>query len=243
MLRPFVSAVLAWRNQLQLLAYQGANIVLAFSAGAAAGAGGDHLLGLPPETLALFPFVALSACIFFFDPVKRPTLLVYAGFAGIAGGACLAAAGLVFNGAAVMLSSLEMARGGRQLLDSTLRYQGPDASRFSRFTGSLVCRATGLDIYARLMGRLSRGCPLLDQSLNQHPLLATMAINGTARFEMILGGLLAGNAVNALIGLSWLLGDVLVGLNDTSFLRFAKRRLGFASGAPGAPAEFELQRS
>jgi hypothetical protein len=199
--------------------------VLAFNAANNADAGAGLLFGLSAETLAIFPFLSLSAAIFCFDPVKRPALLVYAGFFGIAGGALLIAAGIALSGAAVILSSLEMARGGRQVLLDALRSRTIRASAFSRFTLATVCSLSGLSAYSRAVARLTRRSPFLDRSLNGHPLVAGMLIQGASRFGMIIGGLMAGQIVVALIGISWLFGDILVGLNDAALRAWIGRAL------------------
>lgn len=88
-------------NLIQFIGYVPSSLVLAVRNG---------MHGCEGMAAALFLLAALLIALF--DPLKRPSMLLYGGLATAAGGFLLVAAGYPLTGFAVALSSLETARGG-----------------------------------------------------------------------------------------------------------------------------------
>ncbi len=203
-------------NVVQLVGYEAGNLALLAQHGLAPGHAGAF------EALAAASFMLGSLGICFFDPARRPALLLLGGLWLTLGGLMLVLAGYPFTGGAVMLASLETARGGLAALQEA-------AGR-----GPLAGAATLLMApYCRLARLVMQGVPTVGDFVQNRPFLTSTMIKLPLRLEFILRNLAAGDAVGVLIGLSWmLLGDGALALNDQGL----KERLERAAGAERRPA-------
>ena len=216
-------------NRFQFAAYEGANAVLALSENIKNG--GDTnlpVIGQTPAAMSAYSFIAMSSCLYFFDPEKRPHLLLHAGLAGVFGGGFLAMAGFGAAGFAVALSSLEMARGGYHLLAKHIAEKKAANERVhlaDRLAYFGIARITGVSAYTKLVSWLTKSNETARYYLDERPLLTSTAIKAPLRFDIIGQSLMQLDFLKAAVGLSWLAGDLFVALNDGKikdrFLRFA----------------------
>lgn len=200
-------------NVVQLVGYELGNLALLAQHGLAPGQAGSF------EALAAFAFMLGSLGICFFDPVRRPALLLMGGLWLTLGGLMLVLAGYPLTGGAVMLASLETARGGLAVLRET-----EDTSPLA------VVAALLMAPYCRLAALVIQGFPSVGAFIQSRPFLTSTIIKFPLRLEFILRNLVAGDGIGVLIGLSWmLLGDGALALNDQ---RLKEALVDRASGRP-----------
>lgn len=213
-LRRLTDLVTTRHNQLQLLAYEGANAVLFLHENSVRLKleGVTGLLHQSPTAMSALCFASASALISLFSPTTRSSFLMYGGIMLAAGGVFLALAGFPLAGAAVVVSSLETARGG-------LDFPGPTQG-FARFVAS----ASGLRAYQVLVRWLTAQSPFLHRWLNGRPFLVGTVIKTPLRAGVVL----CGDPVTAAVGTCWAIGDLLLGLNDRGLRRAIRCRSGLS---------------
>lgn len=227
-----------YHNKIQFFGYEVANIILvAQQLGRADGAG----YGLNAETLAALALLLGSACIWRFDARRRPHLLFYGGMALALGGALLAAAGYLWTGLAVVLASLETARGGRSVLQAWIVEQRSLVGALPLAT-AFHGRVAGLCLgwYCHLVDRLARLAPGLGRFIDERPFITGTVLKAPLRLEFVGKKLLMGDWVGAGVGLSWLLlGDLALAMNDAQLQAYARRRADHGSqpDVAAAPAQ------
>jgi hypothetical protein len=225
-----------YHNKIQFFGYEVANVVLvAQQLWRADGSG----YGLNAETLAALALLVGSACIWRFDPSRRPHLLFYGGMALAWGGIFLTAAGYVWTGLAVVLASLETARGGRSVLNAWIAEHRSMAGAVP-LTSSIHGRVAGLCLgwYCRVVDVVTRAAPGLRRFINERPFITGTVIKAPLRLEFIGKKLLMGDWIGAGVGLSWLLlGDLALAMNDAQLQTYAQRRAAHGSQPDLAAAQ------
>jgi hypothetical protein len=210
-------------NKIQFFGYEVANVVLL-----AHQATGIATRGVDAESCAVGSFLTGAACIYAFDPDRRPWLLFYAGMALTAGGLFLAAAGYVLTGLSVALASLETARGGLMALRGTVaarRSAGLPVTAAARLTEAVGGRLLGP--YAATVRALCRRSDAVGRFVDGRPFLTSSMIKLPLRLDFIAKKLAAGDLIGTGVGLSWmLLGDGALALNDGPFKRRILRWVG-----------------
>lgn len=223
-------------NKIQFFGYEVANVILvAHQLQRPDGAG----YGLNAETLAALALLIGSACIWRFDPKSRPHLLFYGGMALALGGAFLTAAGYVWTGLAVVLASLETARGGRSVLAAWIAEHRSLAGGVPLMS-SLHGRVAGLCLgwYCQLVDLVSRLAPGLGRFINERPFITGTVIKAPLRLEFVGKKLLMGDWIGAGVGLSWLLlGDLALAMNDARLQAYARRVTAQGSGSEMTTAQ------
>lgn len=196
---------------LQLLAYEGGNLALALSESLNATRtnplSDDNVSVL---TLSSCSFAAMSALLCANDCSGKAA--VYGGLCGIAGGLYLASAGFLLTGIAVIISSLELSRGG---FNSLGQFSEAGVSRTSRPCASIaavVAAACGIEAYATAVSHATRA--MNTRFLDDHPFIVRAGIKAPLRLDMILQCAGAGAVIQMWVGVSWLAGDLFVALND-----------------------------
>jgi hypothetical protein len=225
-----------YHNKIQLFGYEVANLVLvAQQLGRADGAG--HALNA--ETLAALALLLGSACIWRFDPKQRPHLLFYGGMALGLGGVFLTAAGYLWTGLAVVLASLETARGGRGVLSAWLadrRTMAGIVPLASAIHGRVADVSLGW--YCHVVDLVIRVAPELGRFINERPFITGTVIKAPLRLEFVIKKLLMGDWIGAGVGLSWLLlGDLALALNDARLQTYALQITAESVRAEVAPAQ------
>lgn len=211
-----------YHNKIQLFGYEVANVILVVQQLQRADGAG---YGLNAETLAALALLLGSGCIWRFEPNKRPSLLFYGGLALAWGGAMLTAAGYLWTGLAVVLASLETARGGRSVLRAWIAEQRSlDATL--PLTMALHGRVADLSLgwYCRLIDGVASVAPGLGRFVDERPFITGTVIKAPLRLEFIGKKLLMGDWIGAGVGLSWLLlGDLALAMNDARLQAYALR--------------------
>jgi hypothetical protein len=202
-------------NIVQLVGYEVGNLVLLAQVGFATGHAGEL------EALAAAAFMLGSLSICLFDPSRRPTLLLWGGLWLTSGGLMLVLAGFPITGGAVMLASLETARGGLRLLEGTAGTSGQ--IRSIGWLANVV-----LAPYCRTVDALVIRLPQFGGFIEGRPFLTGGLIKLPLRLEFVLRKLLAGDGVGVLVGLLWMVGDVALALNDQQLNGWLERH--FADG-------------
>jgi hypothetical protein len=227
-----------YHNKIQFFGYEIANVILvAQQLWRADGSG----YGLNAETLAALALLLGSACIWRFDPRRRPHLLFYGGMALALGGASLTAAGYAWTGLAVVLASLETARGGRSVLTAWIAERRSMAGAvpvMSAIHGRVASLCLGW--YCQVVDVVSRMAPGLGRFINERPFVTGTLIKAPLRLEFVGKKLLVGDWVGAGVGLSWLLlGDLALTMNDERLQAYARRVAAQGSGpeVAAAPAQ------
>ncbi|MEM7028025.1 MAG: hypothetical protein AAF629_00430 [Chloroflexota bacterium] len=200
-------------NQLQFFGYEVANIILVIQGLARSGTMG---FGFNLETMTALFFLAGSACIWRFDPTKRPQYLCFGGLLLMVGGVFLIAAGYGFTGWAVVLASLESARGG---LLSWQEQEHANLLRGGRLTAlsyaQLRFAQCLLGWYGQLVTKVSGRFQHLGRFINDRPFLTGTLIKAPFRLEFIIKKWILGDWVGVCVGLSWMiLGDGGLAFND-----------------------------
>ena len=210
-------------NKIQFFGYEVANVIwiLYQTSGT-----GQSDYGFNGETYTALAFLVGSGLIWRFDPVKRPHLLFYGGMMLALGGLLLASAGFLLTGLAVVLASLETARGGMGVLAANLDQRQPAATaRHSFQPVTLQFARLTLGWYLPLIAQLTKRFPHIGRFIDERPFVTGAIIKIPLRLEFILKKLLIGDWVGAGVGLSWmLLGDVALAFNDEG-LRAAVEQL------------------
>ena len=198
--RPIIGWVCRRYNLIQLLGYEFGNLALLAQHGLSPGQAGTF------EALAAASFMLGSLSICLFKPEERPSLLFLGGIWLSVGGLMLALAGFPLTGGAVLLASLETARGGLPLMrPSSGRGGGRILFEIARLLMAPYCRAV-----AATVGRF----PGVGGFIQGRPFLASAFIKMPLRLEFVLRNLLVGDAIGVAIGLSWMFGDGALALND-----------------------------
>lgn len=223
-------------NKIQFFGYEVANVALVAQQLRRVDGSG---YGLNAETMAALALLLGSACIWRFDPRRRPHLLFYGGMALAWGGAMLTAAGYVWTGLAVVLASLETARGGRSVLNAWIAEQRSLAGGLP-LTTALHGRVAGLCLgwYCHVVDMVTRVAPGVGRFIDERPFITGTVIKAPLRLEFIGKKLLMGDWIGAGVGLSWLLlGDLALAMNDARLQAYAQRRAAHGSQPDVATAQ------
>src|SRR4051794_12600988 len=209
-LRAMVRLFCDRHNQIQFFGYEVANIALVVHEAKCVGVcvGGVSVLW------AALAFLCGSACIYAFEPRRRPSMLLLGGLALTLGGLLLARAGYPITGLAVTVASLETSRGGLALLAAFDREHGAEVllvrTHLVFQLGTLLMAP-----YSWLIRQLSFLLPGLGRFIDRRPFVVGGVIKFPLRLEFVTKRLLAGDIFGALVGVSWmLLGDGGLALND-----------------------------
>ena len=168
------------------------------------------------EALAAASFMLGSLSIWLFNLDERPSLLFFGGLWLTAGGLMLVFAGFPLTGGAVMLASLETARGGLSLMRTGGGHgSGRVLAELARILMAPYCR-----VVTAIVGRF----PAVGGFIQERPFLTSSIIKMPLRFEFILRNLLVGDAIGVAIGFSWMLGDGALALNDERLNRWLAQR-------------------
>lgn len=198
-------------NKIQFIGYEVANLVLFFHHAHAAKSNNslEHMG-------AALAFLCGSGAIFFFHPNTRPYLLYFGGVFLTVGGFFLVLAGYPITGGAVVLASLETARGGLNALISHVREleerneKIPLSVSFAMRMGLLT-----LSPYNAVVAFICGQFAGLGTFINERPFLTSALIKFPMRLDMIVRQLLVGDLIGACVGLSWMiLGDGALAFND-----------------------------
>lgn len=210
-------------NKLQFFGYEVANIVWVLHHAWQEGATG---YGLNVETCAAVAFLIGSALIWRFDPQRRPQMLLWGGLVLALGGLFLMMAGFPLTGLAVVVASLETARGGlgtlRAFVHSAARGKATIHPRHQR---TLDTATYALGWYLRPVGYITVNFPRIGRFIDQRPFVTGTLIKAPLRLEFIGKKLLLGDWIGAAVGLSWmLLGDVALAFNDDKLQEWTAKR-------------------
>ncbi|MEZ4735562.1 MAG: hypothetical protein R3E79_51375 [Caldilineaceae bacterium] len=209
-------------NKIQFFGYEVANLVLvAQQLWLTRGTG----YGLNLETMAALGLLLGSALIWGFDPKRRPQLLFYGGMALAVGGAFFTAAGYTWTGLSIIVSALETARGGLNVLNAWVEEEQwnmlplPIAIaihwRVARWS---------LHGYCRMVAFIVSFAPGLGRFIDERPFITGTLIKAPLRLEFIGKKLLVGDPIGAAVGLSWLLlGDLALAFNDAGLQAYAQQ--------------------
>ena len=194
----FVSKLFAkYHNQCQFFGYEVANILLVVHETTKSGMTG---YGFNLETYTALFFLAGSACIWCFDPEKRPQLLFFGGLLLTIGGVFLINAGYGLTGWAVVIASLESARGGFLCLQDHIQ---TNLLQGKKLPGSafiqLRCARFLLGWYVQLVSTLSTKFNGVGRFINERPFLTGTLIKAPFRLEFIIKKLLIGDWVGVLV--------------------------------------------
>ena len=204
-------------NKIQFFGYEVANLLWVYHHVSRSGTPG---YGLNAETCAALCFLTGSGLIWTFHPERRPQMLFHGGLCLTFGGLFLAIAGFAVTGLAVMLASLETARGGYNFLQAYAEDHPAGAAAAHRATLQLA-RIT-LGWYGRLVVFWTGRFPRLGRFIDQRPFITGAMIKAPLRLEFIAKKLLLGDWVGTLVGLSWMiLGDIALAFNDAELYAYA----------------------
>lgn len=194
-------------NKIQFFGYEVANIVwLLHNAYQQETTG----YGLNFETCTALFFLTGSALIWRFDPEKRPQMLFYGGMALAIGGLFLTAAGFALTGLAVVLASLETARGGLRILQQLVVDNRQSPHRHSARLASTL-----LGWYQKPIEAMAAKFHQVGHFIDERPFVTGAFIKAPLRLEFIGKKVLLGDWIGAAVGLSWmLLGDMALAFND-----------------------------
>lgn len=214
-------------NLIQLLGYEFGNLALLALHGLAPGQAGAF------EALAAASFMLGSLSICLFEPAERPALLFLGGIWLSVGGLMLVMAGFPLTGGAVVLASLETARGGLPLMRSG---SGRGGSRILVEVARIL-----MTPYCCAVASTVGSFPRVGSFVHARPFLASAFIKMPLRLEFVLRNLLVGDAIGVSVGLSWMLGDAALALNDerlNKWLRDSPQKLRGTAGhaVPRRPA-------
>ena len=219
-------------NKIQFFGYEVANVVLVLQQMLQSSTTG---YGVNVETGAALFFLIGSALIWKFDPERRPQMLFAGGIALAIGGLFLTAAGYGLTGVAVIVASLETARGGVAILQETVVGQlraGATVKPMLQFT--LVCARYGLSWYQIPVNCLAGKFDHFGRFINERPFVTGALIKAPLRVEFVAKKLLIGDWIGVAVGLSWMvLGDVALAFNDAKLQTLAQHEsLPAASSRP-----------
>ena len=198
-------------NKIQFVGYEIANLILFFHHAQTASSNNsiEHMG-------AALAFLCGSGSIFLFDPNKRSHLLFLGGIFLTIGGLFLILAGYPITGAAVVLASLETARGGLNVLIGFVRglVERNEKVSFSAILAMHTGQFT-LAPYNALIAIIGRQFAGLGTFINDRPFLTSALIKFPMRLDMIIRQLLIGDLIGACVGLSWMIfGDGALAFND-----------------------------
>ncbi|MEZ4707271.1 MAG: hypothetical protein R3A44_08700 [Caldilineaceae bacterium] len=210
-------------NKIQFFGYEVANVIWVLDHATRTGQTG---YGANVETAAALAFLIGSGLIWRFEPERRPHMLFYGGVMLALGGVGLVMAGFALTGLAVVLASLETARGGMAIVSAHVDRTLSDASvtrPSHQFTFRLAYYVLGW--YQRPVAILARRFPGLGRYIDERPFVTGALIKAPLRLEFIIKKLLIADWVGVAVGLSWmLLGDVALAFNDVELQELATRR-------------------
>lgn len=200
-------------NRLQFVGYEVANIILVVHETYRSGI---TAYGFNLETYAALFFLLGSACIWWFDPEKRAHLLCLGGIALTIGGGFLVGAGYGLTGWAVVLASMESARGG--LLAWQAQANTMSGQRYllsARYQRLLKIVQYLLRWYVFLINFISAKFDRIGHFINQRPFVTGTLVKAPFRLEFIVKKALVGDWIGVAVGLSWMiLGDGGLVFND-----------------------------
>lgn len=200
-------------NKIQFFGYEAANVIWVLHHATQTG---QASYGANVETAVALAFLLGSGLIWYFEPERRPHMLFYGGLMLALGGLGLVMAGFVLTGLAVVLASLETARGGMAVVSAHVdrtRRDGSIGRAPHQFTLKLANYVLGW--YQRPVSILAQRFPRLGRFIDERPFVTGALIKAPLRLEFIIKKLLIADWVGAAVGLSWmLLGDVALAFND-----------------------------
>jgi len=212
-LRALVNVSVSHHNKIQFFGYEVANVMLVAN---------EYMInqttyfGVTTEMAAALFLLLGSAAIWRFDFHRRPAMLFFGGIGLAIGGLLLAVAGYILTGLAVLLASLETARGGLVILTQHVSQSVQAGSHVSLSVRKCLKLASlTLGWYAWLINHAVSRFRSFGAFVNDRPFLTSTLIKAPLRLEFIIKKLLQGDFVGAMVGLSWmLLGDFGLALND-----------------------------
>lgn len=209
-------------NKIQFFGYEVANVIWVLHHATHTGQAG---YGANVETAAALAFLLGSGLIWRFEPERRPHMLLYGGLLLALGGLGLALAGFALTGLAVVLASLETARGGMAVVAAHVERRRRNASVQGRLHPCTLRLARYLlGWYWRPVSILAKRFPRFGRFIDERPFVTGALIKAPLRLEFIIKKLLIGDWVGAAVGLSWmLLGDVALAFNDAQLREAAEK--------------------